>query len=153
MRGAPYFGPEVDVWSLGVVLYALHSAKLPFRGETPRKIHKRILVAEPSYPAHFSPSLIALVSAMLNPDRSLRAAIPEILESAWVGEGGVTPELLAATTLAVSGAGTEPAAHCIDTTDGDEALALARKREQARLEEVALRRNVGSRSPFPAQLS
>lgn len=147
MRGAPYFGPEVDIWSLGVVLYALNSAKLPFRGETPRKIHKRILVAEPSYPAHFSPSLIALVSAMLNPDRSLRATIPEILESAWVVEGGVTPELLAATTLAVSKS--EPAAHCIDTA---EALALARQ-EQARLEEAALRRNGGARSPFPAQLS
>jgi len=37
------YGPECDVWSIGIMMYCMLSGKVPFTGETQQEILKKIV--------------------------------------------------------------------------------------------------------------
>jgi len=55
IRGQQYIGPEVDIWSMGVVLYVLLCGSLPFQDENQARLFDKILSGAFVCPDDLSP--------------------------------------------------------------------------------------------------
>jgi 5'-AMP-activated protein kinase catalytic alpha subunit len=83
ISGKLYAGPEVDVWSCGVILYALLCGTLPFDDENIPNLFKKIKGGIYTLPSHLSPGARDLIPRMLVVDPMKRMTIPEIRQHAW----------------------------------------------------------------------
>jgi len=83
LAGKLYAGPEVDVWSCGVILYALLCGSLPFDDENIPNLFKKIKGGIYTLPTHLSPGARDLIPRMLLVDPLKRITIPEIRQHPW----------------------------------------------------------------------
>ncbi|XP_010528369.1 PREDICTED: SNF1-related protein kinase catalytic subunit alpha KIN11-like isoform X2 [Tarenaya hassleriana] len=83
ISGNLYAGPEVDVWSCGVILYALLCGTLPFDDENIPQLFKKIKSGIYTLPSHLSPDARDLIPRMLVVDPVKRITIPEIRQHHW----------------------------------------------------------------------
>ncbi|KAJ1535020.1 Serine/threonine-protein kinase par-1, partial [Cladochytrium tenue] len=86
-QGKEYTGPEVDVWSLGVVLYVLVCGALPFDGSTLPKLRARVLAGKYKVPFYMSPDCERLIKKMLVLDPARRATMEQVRKDPWFTEG------------------------------------------------------------------
>lgn len=54
LQAKPYTGPEVDVWSFGVVLFVLVCGKVPFDDQYMPALHQKIKKGQVDYPSWLS---------------------------------------------------------------------------------------------------
>ncbi len=77
------YGPEVDVYSLGIMLYELLTGRVPFMGETSAEILMKHLTAQPDL-ATLPEQFRAVVSRALEKDPHQRTPNVEQLEAEFV---------------------------------------------------------------------
>ena len=92
---------EVDIWSLGVIIYTLIYGKPPFETQDVKATYKRIRTGNYDFDhkVEVSPEAINLIRSILNNDPSRRPSINEILASDWINNGAGVPEFLPISTI------------------------------------------------------
>merc|ERR1740123_1174285 len=83
IAGQMYAPPMVDIWSCGVILFALVCGYLPFEDQNHTDLYKKILAAEYEMPNFVSAEVADLIRCMLTTDPAERLNLDGIRQHGW----------------------------------------------------------------------
>ncbi|KAF1953345.1 protein kinase kin1 [Byssothecium circinans] len=87
LQAKQYTGPEVDIWSFGIVLYVLVCGKVPFDDQSMPQLHAKIKKGHVDYPPWLSTECRNLIHRMLQTDPVQRITLGEIMTHSWLTKG------------------------------------------------------------------
>lgn len=84
ISGGVYSGTAIDVWSAGVMMYALLVGQLPFNDNSISKLYQKIQAGIKSLPPFLSPDACDLIRKMLTVDPKQRITVRQVLQHPWL---------------------------------------------------------------------
>lgn len=75
-----------DLWSLGVLLYAMLFGTVPFKANNMEELHMMIQKGEFDFPRDASEHAKSLISGLIVVNPKKRMTLPEILNHPWLKE-------------------------------------------------------------------
>jgi 5'-AMP-activated protein kinase, catalytic alpha subunit len=83
IAGKRYHGLKTDIWSSGVVFYAMVCGYLPFEDPKTSNLYKKIMGAEYTLPKFLSGQCKDMIRRILNTDPETRFSVAEIRNHTW----------------------------------------------------------------------
>uniref|UniRef100_A0A8C6UNF7 Maternal embryonic leucine zipper kinase n=1 Tax=Neogobius melanostomus TaxID=47308 RepID=A0A8C6UNF7_9GOBI len=84
VQGKAYIGSEADVWSMGVLLFALLCGYLPFDDDNYMVLYRKISGGKYDNPEWLSPGSVLLLNQMMQVDPKRRVTVRQLLDHPWV---------------------------------------------------------------------
>ena len=83
IAGKRYECLNVDIWSCGIILYAMLCGYLPFEDPNTNKLYKKIMAGDFELPRVLTPDSKEMLKCVLNVNPETRFKIPQIRETRW----------------------------------------------------------------------
>ena len=87
LKGYQYDGFKTDIWSCGIILFAMLSGFLPFEGETNKILFQNIIKCEINLNHIKNDEIKDLIKNLLNPEPKLRIDIKDIKKNKFYLDG------------------------------------------------------------------
>ncbi|CAK92709.1 unnamed protein product (macronuclear) [Paramecium tetraurelia] len=84
VSGLPYEGLKTDIWSCGIILYAMICGCVPFEDQNTKQLYEKIKHSDYKLPKSVSPQAADLLRKILQKDPSKRITIPEIRQHDFI---------------------------------------------------------------------